>query len=412
MFAVLSRVSRILASPGRLTGDASSQFKLALTALVASLALASPALAGGRLLDLDAMQAELPRAESITLQRMSTAGDLKAQHSKEVDALVAVSFSPEALKQLASETGRLDRLPLGAITLRDDGSAFDDRAGDGVFHGVLRFNLARLEAKARLDREAVERGALELVYANRVQKSASPITAFDIDGFLAGRVVELRPSRHAVPGDSVVADTPGQPPLKVPGTNPFQESVLAIRTPAVVRDFSRTFDPCTGGGAGMGPWSFGHLMTEIANHPTYPTPPEVMVEQWLLQWTAPQTINGFTAAARGPINSWINDWRTASGGGPLDLSIAPFRLLAILSRVDLRESTGGTLGPFANAGEARFVFGAVVPPSWPSAGSFPGPSVGGCQMLPFTVIFEYKVPQHSCLDVQNRAGSGWSREYY
>ena len=134
-----------------------------------------------------------------------------------------------------------------------------------------------------------------------------------------------------------------------------------------------------------------------------------MIEDWLAHWLTPQVINTFTAPNRG-IFDWIRDWRVASSGsatGPLNPALSPFRLLAILPRVDLREPVAGKNeidGPFVNAGEARFVFGAVVPPGWPSAGLLPGPTTGGgCKLLPFTVIFEYGVPMNSCPDVRRWA---------
>ena len=56
----------------------------------------------------------------------------------------------------------------------------------------------------------------------------------------------------------------------------------------------------------------------------------------------------------------LDPWIAASGGpgGPLDLSIAPFSLLAIVNRLDLRDQVayGGAAG-----GELRFVF-MFVPP--------------------------------------------------
>jgi len=88
---------------------------------------------------------------------------------------------------------------------------------------------------------------------------------------------------------------------------------------------------------------------------------------------------------------------SAAAGFPantLDLSIAPFRLLAIVNRVDLRQGTtyGGivnnTAVPAALGGEARFVFGVTDP--------------SGAQ-LNFTVILEYAVPARTCDEVKKWA---------
>jgi len=66
-------------------------------------------------------------------------------------------------------------------------------------------------------------------------------------------------------------------------------------------------------------------------------------------------------------------WLQASGGSTLDLRKAPFRLAAIVNRMDLRRSDGNQ--PL-DAGEARFVFNAVD---------------DTCRRIEFTVILEFKL---------------------
>jgi hypothetical protein len=113
--------------------------------------------------------------------------------------------------------------------------------------------------------------------------------------------------------------------------------------------------------------------------------------QWLQTWQVNQTINTFTVPARPNIATQIiNPWLAASGGASLDLGIAPFRLLAIVNRLDLRTGSSTYGGSSGNAGELRFVFGAVKPGRT-------------CQLLPFTVILEYGVPIRGCLPVKSWA---------
>ena len=112
----------------------------------------------------------------------------------------------------------------------------------------------------------------------------------------------------------------------------------------------------------------------------------------------------------------INDWRNASGGGPLNLAIAPFRLLAINPRIDLRTTTGGGggyggvgSGNFLDAGEARFTFGIVLPPTYVQSKAqwiLTAPLGGGCDATRFSVIFEYRVPKCHCEDVRD-----WARQW-
>ncbi len=126
------------------------------------------------------------------------------------------------------------------------------------------------------------------------------------------------------------------------------------------------------------PWTFRNLMEQMAGEHD----PADFTLAWLRLWEQDQTINDTTSAARSAIREQIIDpWMAASGGERLDLSIAPFKLLAIVNRMDLREHDGD--GRVESAGEGRFVFGALTPdglPLPPMAGTAPGG---------FMVIFEY-----------------------
>jgi hypothetical protein len=132
-----------------------------------------------------------------------------------------------------------------------------------------------------------------------------------------------------------------------------------------------------------GGWSFGRLIDNMV--------PELLrspygrsqfVLHWLRTWERDQTVNGQIIPARPRIRSLIIDpWRTASGctgsdgSCVLDMAKAPFRLLAIVNRPDLRRMPTDT--DRGMAGQGRFVFGVLGP---------------NRERLPFTVIFEYRLP--------------------
>jgi hypothetical protein len=148
---------------------------------------------------------------------------------------------------------------------------------------------------------------------------------------------------------------------------------LMITALSVVEDPVRT--------AGMGAWSFGRLMTDMAG----PNPAPVFVRQWLESWMSAQTVNGFVVPPRANIQSLVlAPWLGASGGAQLNLAIAPFRLLAIVNRIDLRNLPN-------NAGEGRFVFGVLDPAGNPTQ---------------YTVIFEYKLPGTTVAEV-NQWAADW-----
>ncbi|MEM9554207.1 MAG: hypothetical protein AAGC60_08100 [Acidobacteriota bacterium] len=372
--------------------------------------LTAPALAGDtstpRLLKLDEpLPSERPAAEALFVQRVGAD-----------EALVRVVYSDDARRQLGER-----QIAFGALVLHDDGTGADDRAGDGVFHGAVRLDVEALRAKAEHERAAAADGRLRVTYTASSRAASGAVEPFDLDGYLAGQWVEVRRSTIVSPSGAVDAggrtlDGATTSPLVVPGTSPFQDEVLMIRFPPVIDDPSRTFEPCTGAGTPGGPWTFGHLMRELSVDLGVPV--STLAEDWVSQWLVPHVINTFPVPARNSIQSLIDDWRADSNGGvvagPLDVDIAPFRLLAIVPRIDLRQLTATATnpfkGPFVNAGEARFVFGVVVPAHYPrSAGAFPAaPGPAGCGLLPFTVIFEYGVGFTTCRDVKSWA-TDWAK---
>jgi hypothetical protein len=203
-------------------------------------------------------------------------------------------------------------------------------------------------------------------------------------------------------------------PVRPASSQAAWDKALLITDPAVVQDPARTWDPCTGAGTQGGVWTFAHLMNQMATN-SGKTAPE-FVKEWLSMWLNSYTVNGDSVAPRTAMFSQvIQPWANASGvssalttnpisgrkevllGGPLNLNISPFRLLAIVNRVDLASSTGGGYGGSSSAGELRFVFGVTQPSPW-GAGT-----QASCGLKPFTVIFEYGVPRSGCQQVINWA---------
>jgi len=112
------------------------------------------------------------------------------------------------------------------------------------------------------------------------------------------------------------------------------------------------------------------------------------VMNWLETWISNQEVNGETIGSRGNIQQLIiNPWLANSSGNTLDMQFAPFKLTAIVNRLDLRGNTGFTdeNGEISNAGEGRFVFCALR---------------DDCSPLQFNVIFEYGIPKKTCGELQ------------
>ena len=318
------------------------------------------------------------------------------------NVLVTVTLSSAALSQKSAD-GTRDFVTIGfqeqQVILRDDGQGGDAVAGDGVFTGIGNVDDADLQTRSNADQtELANRGTkLAPLFAGRANVGTESPQAFDFTSYQAGKAVAFNQAVAFLEPETLPANQASSLKSVVLGTNTFQERSLMIRDLGVVTDPARTWDPCTGAGTPNGVWTFNHLMTEMANQPASGIDPAVFVETWLSHWQANQTINTHVVNARPNVNTIIlNPWPKRADGH-IDLAQSPFRLLAIVSRPDLRHTTAGggsysanVNGHFLDAGEARFVFGLVDKRT-------------GCTTTPFAVIFEYRVPRCECQLVKSWA---------
>ncbi len=273
------------------------------------------------------------------------------------------------------------------VDLRDDGLEGDRKRNDGVFtavvqedlQGMVNDQLQRLHTLSNRPPRAVFQGreAIGLEDPKVLRERLQRLTLGE--GILRpGRAISLFDFVPAVDPLSIVA-----------------EKSLLMTHPSVVQDTNRTISPCPGdpNGPGLGNpngvWTFKHLMTEMANQPATGVDPRDFVERWLLLWNGPQAVtSGFVAAPRPAIMTKVlNNWPRV--GGKLNLDRSPFRLAAIINRIDLADNLvyGG-----GSAGEGRFVFGVMDL-------STPNP----CDMMPFAIIFEYGITARNCDGLRNWA---------
>lgn len=167
---------------------------------------------------------------------------------------------------------------------------------------------------------------------------------------------------------------------------------LMITALGTVNDPARTFDPSRPQqGTKGGVWSFGQLMRGLANSKKNGADESDFARAWITSFLAEgEAVRGETMAPRPAMAAILADWEKRSGvapGGKLDLDMAPFRLLAIVNRIDLRDPSKP-----GDAGEARFVFGAIDADGNP---------------LQFTVIFEFGVQLHP----SHQALQDWAQQW-
>lgn len=232
-------------------------------------------------------------------------------------------------------------------------------------------------------------------------------------------------------GDEETIDSVGQEEVTAcPGfasqiPNVQYEKELVITDTNVVDDKCRTIfnNPlCTDPNKSQinGKWSFWYLMSQVAG-----TTNVTDVSRFILKWLetfedSSIVVNNQTLEARPKIrNQVIDPWRSESGcvasgkkvddpvGGSCNLNPtrAPFRLLAILNRVDLRAGGPGSTDPYGNvssggdAGEGRFVFGFTNTATSDNTVASTNP------LSDAVMILEYKLPTNS------RSAQVWAQDW-
>lgn len=368
------------------------------------------------------MSTNPPRVESVETTPLSVA-------TAEGNARLMVRFASDANVGTEVNTTIDDR----ATVLRDTGEYGDEVAGDGIYSAIISLDFNSLaDNQDRVDQlnadpqpsptiqpvdstvtasasagEGTDRDATAAAVATTTDESLASQDSILMPDFDEGRD---RQGTTAVPKINFRTVQPGQiVPLRPIGTYRAVDPArsLVITDIKVVEDPTRTFNPCTNTGTPLGPWTFGYLMTQMANQPRTGIAPSAFVRQWLDKWMNDQTTaNGWTAPKRQLIKSLVIDpWEQASGGPgmPLDLRKAPFRLLAIVNRVDLRSNSvyGG-----GNAGEGRFVFGVLDMRKTGRIDPYTGQQQTACSPTQFTVIFEYGIDRTGC------GIRDWGKQWY
>lgn len=262
--------------------------------------------------------------------------------------------------------------------LNDQGSAPDVTPGDGIYTGYITLDLQKISAdidayEARFrglptqppPRVVAGRGVKELSQAPTYQVPQEFNLA--LPSYLGTTpLLEIHPQLHFY-FSSI--------------ENP--EKVFIVNNINVVNDPLRTYDPCTGAGTVNGAWSFKKLMSNMANTQISA---QQFTHNWLRNWMESQFVNDFEIEAAPDIVGFFPGW-DGENYNTLDMNNLPFRLLAIVNRIDL--SASSTYGQ-GGSGEIRFVFGLV---KWEES----------CSPGQMAVILEYRDASQSCNELKNLA---------
>ncbi len=150
-----------------------------------------------------------------------------------------------------------------------------------------------------------------------------------------------------------------------------------------ITDLSVIGDPRA---SGMGKWSFGHVVREMAKGHDE----QAFLKGFIESWLTDQAVDGLTIKARQRMETLVlGPWRAKSADGKTyDLDKAPMSLLAIVYRLDLRKQQN--LGD--GVGEGRMLYNVHGPDG---------------RALPFTLIFEYSLPSN-----RGQTSEGWAGDFH
>jgi len=144
-----------------------------------------------------------------------------------------------------------------------------------------------------------------------------------------------------------------------------------------------------------GSWHIGELVKQLLGGNPTPAQVEAFFRNWVQNWQVETRFaSGDIAGARPDFATVLTEWKQASearGIEGLDLRIAPFRLIGITNRLDLRNPLVA-----GDAGEARLVFALLDR-------STDRPHDSSVSARPFTLIFEYKINVSNDSDIRRWA---------
>lgn len=302
-------------------------------------------------------------------------------------------------------------------TLRDDGVFPDSVAGDYNYAMYIKEDIGRFKAEiASLESKLTTDGGVIHFDGHSGQFiQNNDIPRFDVNGFDHFAQVQVyQPILDVTQCENTI----------------LKQNSLFITDLAVVEDPARTYNVSNNTGNPTGAWTFGTLMKEMANTPATGISAKDFLREWVKTWTVDQTIGTF-AINQGYINvekrervfmhligPWLNkangtnttidanNWEGIWNNTPeANLLInAPFKLMAIVNRLDLRGNSlyGGTV---KNAGETRFIFTLIdpttgKPPVHDDIGVVFIPTDGAIDWIGMNVILEYGNPIKNKCDLK------------
>ena len=306
----------------------------------------------------------------------------KVDGQEDGNFLLTARFPERELAKLDNRQELVMTFDEEMVVLRDDGKEGDREAGDGLFSIVLKEDeneINQLIDQINANLEETDKNT-PLWFAARTRLPELPR--------IINRQTLIDLGRVDITDFVLFPKVFPDPKLK--------DHSLMITDIGVIEDTSRTIpNPCLASPSDTSKaWTFARLMSDMANPALTGVTASEFTLRWLEMWATDQTVNNQTVPARPNINALILDpWKANSNfavTGELAMHLAPFKLIAIVNRMDLGGSTGYGA---SDAGEGRFVFVALD---------------ANCNPVTnFTVIFEYKINIKGCTNIR-----AYAKEWY
>lgn len=303
------------------------------------------------------------------------------------------------------------------FTLRDNGVFPDLVADDNIYSTYLQENIPLFISKLSATEAALTTKGFTLKFTGHSGQLVTDIPFFDEASFNNFEETELDPL--------VVAPADCDEEI-------LKQNSLFVTDISVIEDGARTYQPQPSGsgmGTPLGAWTFGYMIREMANTSASGITAKDLLKSWLENYTDNITVNqqlvykrtGIYEYVLGPwikrcdpsinVNSfsigyWEANWEAIWDSIPEAdiLRYAPFRLTAIVNRLDLRGNSAFWI-KVENAGETRFIF-TLIPPVGKFAGQTPihnnsdFNNRNSFDWMGMNIILEYGNPQEKLCDLK------------
>ncbi|HSC67405.1 MAG TPA: hypothetical protein VLC79_06935 [Cellvibrio sp.] len=282
----------------------------------------------------------------------------------------------------------------GKITAFNDlAEGADEKSGDGIFTAFTTIDVADITKT-----QETFLAKLNSVQ-NPIVREFSGRAVVSTTKFVAN---SSAPSTNVIKG-LTVTEAPRPLPAAIPPALVLPENALVINDRAVVANSTLTFDACNTDATGnnINPnaaWSFKTLLSNLNDETTSGMTDQQFANDWLRNWINNSSVNGFSILARPNLKDFFQGWDGVNAA-TLNMDRLPFRLLAIVNRIDLAAIPAYGVSTANKPGEIRFVFGLITRDStgFCRNNGIPG---SADQM---TAIFEYRDATTGCSGLKDLA---------